>query len=83
MLEAQGTPKSHRDHYGECPRPIPNTSDNQQLADCNTIRYSHRYVFSETFTEAASHCDAKSHGDKIRHRRMLLNHFGGTFFIYE
>lgn len=77
MLEAQGTPKSHRDHYGECPRPIPNTSDNQQLADCNTIRYGHRYVFSETFTEAASHCDAKSHGDKIRHRRTLLNHPGG------
>lgn len=45
MLEAQGTPKSHRNHYGECPRPIPNTSDNQQLADCNTIRYGQRYVF--------------------------------------
>lgn len=80
MLEAQGTPKSHRDHYGECPRPIPNTSDNQQLADCNTIRYGHRYVFSETFTEAASHCDTKSHGDQIRHCRMLLNHSGGTLF---
>lgn len=80
MLEAQGTPKSHRDHYGECPRPIPNTYDNQQLADCNTIRYGHRYIFSETFTEAASHCDAKSHGDKIRHRLMLLNHSGGTLF---
>ena len=80
MLEAQGTPKSHRNHYGECPRPIPNTSDNQQLADCNTIRYGQRYVFSETFIEAASHCDAKSHGDQIRHRRMLLNHSGGTLF---
>ena len=80
MLEAQGTPKSHRNHYGECPRPIPNTSDNQQLADCNTIRYDQRYVFSETFIEAASHCDAKSHGDQIRHRRMLLNHSGGTLF---
>ena len=78
MLEAVGTPKSHRNHYGECPRPIPISSDNKQYADCNTIRYGHCYVFSETFTESAFPYDAKSLGDKIRHRCMLLNHPGGT-----
>lgn len=30
MLEAQGTSKSHWNHYGERPQSIPNSSDNKQ-----------------------------------------------------